>query len=94
MDLNLEEAILQAHEDEFKQSVDESMQYYVMMQYWELQGWTRVELSRLRDNRHAVDITYWLQENGFFDTVNYYRDGRRFLFEREEDATLFIMRWA
>ena len=94
MELNLEEAILQAHEDEFKQSVDESTMYYLMMKYWEEQGWTQVKLSRLQDNNHAVDITHWLQANGFIDTVNYYRDGREFVFERAEDATAFILRWA
>ena len=26
-------------------------------------GWTRVMLPRLIDNHHAIDITYWLEEN-------------------------------
>ena len=93
MELNLEEAILQAHEDEVRASIDESTMYYFCMRYWYEQGWTKVKLSRLQDNNHAVDITMWLSENGFFDTVNYYRNGRNFIFERAEDATAFIMRW-
>ena len=26
-------------------------------------GWVRVTLPSFVDNRHAVDITYWLEEN-------------------------------
>lgn len=92
--MDLERDILQDLSKEVADSIDSSLLYHIMSKYWEEQGWTKVTLSKLQDNRHAVDITVWLQENGFFDTVNYYRDGREFLFEREEDATMFIMRWA
>ena len=53
-------------------------------------GWTRVMIDRLQDNNHAVDITYWLEENcqGSFE-----RNGRDFIFENEKDATMFILRW-
>ena len=94
MELNLQEAILQAHEDEFRQSSDYSAMYYLMMKYWEEQGWTKVEISKIQDNNHAVDITMWLHDNGFKEGVNYYRDGREFLFKRSEDATVFTLRWA
>jgi hypothetical protein len=53
-------------------------------------GWTRVLLDRLRDNKHAIDITYWLEENC---QGAYERDGRDFLFENPKDATVFILRW-
>ena len=92
--MDLEKEILKDLSKEVQESIDSSMAYYLMMRYWQDQGWTPVKLSTLRDREHAVDITMWLQENGFFDTVNYYRDGREFLFERAEDATMFIMRWA
>lgn len=54
------------------------------------QGWTRVTLSRLQDNNHAIDITHWLSLNcmGDFD-----RDGRFFIFENEKDAVNFILTW-
>jgi hypothetical protein len=53
-------------------------------------GWTRVMLDRLQDNKHAVDISYWLDEqcHGAYE-----RNGRDFLFESEKDATMFILRW-
>jgi hypothetical protein len=53
-------------------------------------GWTRVMLSRLQDNRHAVDITYWLEEHC---QGAYEREGRDFLFEDSRDATFFTLKW-
>ncbi len=91
--MDLEKEILKELTKEVADSIDNSLLYHIMSKYWEEQGWTKVTLPTLQDQRHAVDITMWLQENGFFDTVNYYRDGREFIFERKEDATMFILRW-
>jgi len=53
-------------------------------------GWTRVMLDRLQDNKHAIDITIWLEEN----VKNpFERNGRDFIFEDSKDATMFILRW-
>jgi hypothetical protein len=53
-------------------------------------GWTRVMLDRLQDNKHAIDISLWLEEN----VKNpFERNGRDFIFEDSKDATLFILRW-
>jgi hypothetical protein len=53
-------------------------------------GWTRVLLDRLQDNKHAVDIGYWLEANC---KEPFERNGRDFLFESERDAVNFILRW-
>ena len=53
-------------------------------------GWTRIMLDRLQDNKHAIDITHWLAENCQHP---FERSGRDFIFENEQDATLFILRW-
>jgi hypothetical protein len=53
-------------------------------------GWTRVMLSRLQDNTHAIDITYWLEEHC---QGAYERNGRDFLFENTKDATMFTLKW-
>jgi hypothetical protein len=53
-------------------------------------GWTRVMISRLQDNNHAVDITYWLGEN---IKHPFERNGRDFIFEDPKDASMFILRW-
>ena len=53
-------------------------------------GWTRVMLPRLIDNHHAIDITYWLEENC---RQAFERNGRDFLFESAKDANWFKLRW-
>jgi hypothetical protein len=53
-------------------------------------GWHRVMIDRLQDNKHAIDITLWLEEN----VKNpYERNGRDFIFAAERDAVNFILRW-
>jgi hypothetical protein len=53
-------------------------------------GWTRVMLTRLTDNNHAVDITHWLALN---TKKAYERRGRDFIFESQKDANWFKLRW-
>jgi hypothetical protein len=53
-------------------------------------GWTRVTLSRLQDNKHAIDITYWIEE---YCTGAHEREGRDFIFENPKDASMFILKW-
>jgi len=53
-------------------------------------GWHRVMLPRLIDNNHAIDITYWLEENC---KRAFERNGRDFLFEDSKDANWFKLRW-
>ena len=53
-------------------------------------GWTRVLLDRLQDNKHAIDITIWLEEN---IKNPFERNGRDFIFENPKDASMFILRW-
>lgn len=53
-------------------------------------GWTRVMIDRFQDNKHAVDITYWLKENC---QGSYERNGRDFIFENDRDAVNFILKW-
>jgi len=53
-------------------------------------GWTRVMIPKLIDNRHAIDITYWLEANC---KRAYERSGRDFIFEDSKDANWFKLRW-
>ena len=53
-------------------------------------GWTRVMLPRLIDNEHAIDITYWLEDNCKHP---FERNGRDFIFESQQDANWFTLRW-
>ena len=53
-------------------------------------GWTRVMITRLTDNNHAVDIRHWLALN----TKKCYEwHGRDFIFEDAQDANWFVLRW-
>jgi hypothetical protein len=54
-------------------------------------GWKRHLLDRLKDNNHAVDISYWLDENC---RGAYERNGRDFIFEDERDYLMFVLTWA
>ena len=91
---NLEKIILKDMGDEFAKHVDEEMAYYLQFKYWESQGWTKIDIPKFQDNEHAVDITYWLDENHYVDRVNYYREGREFIFRDPEMAMVFALRWA
>jgi hypothetical protein len=53
-------------------------------------GWTRVMITRLIDNNHAVDIRHWLALN---TKKSYEWHGRDFIFEDARDANWFVLRW-
>jgi hypothetical protein len=53
-------------------------------------GWTRVMLTRLTDNNHAIDIRHWLALN---TKKSYECNGRDFIFESSKDANWFMLRW-
>jgi hypothetical protein len=82
----LEEKYAAAAAKEIADEIDRGVLWRMLIDM----GWHRVILSRLQDNIHAIDITFWLEEN----VKNpYQRDGRNFLFSAERDATMFILRW-
>jgi len=53
-------------------------------------GWTRVMITRLTDNNHAIDIRHWLSLN---TKKSYEWHGRDFIFEDARDANWFVLRW-
>ena len=85
-DVMLEKEILEAKAKEMQQEIDRE----VLWSFLKELGWTRVMLDRLQDNKHAIDITHWLALNC---NGAYERNGRDFLFEKEKDASHFILRW-
>jgi hypothetical protein len=86
MDMTLEEELLNKAGNELAREIDRE----VLWGLFEGMDWTRFKISRLTDNNHAVDISYWLDTNckGKFE-----RNGAEFLFEDSKDAVLFMMRW-
>lgn len=86
MAMNLQEQILEELGDKMYSAMD----FEILSDILCKSGWYRVDLSRLQDNKHAVDITFWLEDNC---QGKFHREGRHFLFERSSDAVLFTLRW-
>ncbi len=86
MGMTLEEEILNKAGKDMAREIDRE----VLWGLFEGVGWTQFKISRFTDNMHAVDISYWLEENcqGQFE-----RNGAEFLFEDSKDAVLFMLRW-
>jgi hypothetical protein len=53
------------------------------------EGWHRFDLT-VSSNKEAVDIAYWVEENCKY---KYIRNGTRYIFENEYDASRFVMKW-
>jgi hypothetical protein len=53
-------------------------------------GWTSVKLNEFRNNKEAVDITLWLEQNCTGEWKNL---STRYIFEKKKDAEWFILRW-
>jgi hypothetical protein len=84
--MSIEEEILNKAGNEMAREIDREVLWGMLKEI----GWTRVMLDRLQDNKHAIDITLWLEEN----VKNpFERNGRDFIFENQKDAVNFILRW-
>jgi hypothetical protein len=84
--MSIEEEILNKAGNEMAREIDREILWGMLQGI----GWTRVMLNRLQDNNHAIDITYWLEEN---IKNPFERNGRDFIFEDKMDAVNFILRW-
>ena len=84
--MNIEEEIAETLSKEISREIDKEILWGMLQGI----GWVRVTLPSFVDNKHAVDITYWLEEN-CKDRVE--RNGSDFLFEGGEDAVIFTLRW-
>lgn len=91
--IDLEQMVIDDLAAEIQQDIDSNIMYGLMMMYWKEQGWHTVKISKFQDNHHAVDITYWLSEQGLKDKEDYYRDGSEFVFRESKHATVFALRW-
>ena len=83
---NLEQEILDELGTQMQSEIDREILWGMLKEL----GWTRVMIDRFQDNKHAVDITYWLSENC---QGSYERRGSDFIFENESDAVNFILKW-
>jgi hypothetical protein len=83
---DLQNEIIDIAAKEMQQDIDREILWGMLKDM----GWTRVMISRLQDNEHAIDITLWLEEN---IKNPFERNGRDFIFEDPKDATMFILKW-
>ena len=84
--MNLEDDIADKLDNDLAREVDREILWGMLQGM----GWTRVMIPKFIDNHHAIDITYWLEENC---KKAYERSGRDFLFEDTKDANWFKLRW-
>ena len=84
--MTIEDEIMQKMAEQMSTEVDREILWGML----EGMGWTRVLLPKLIDNHHAIDITYWLEENC---RNPFERNGRDFIFESQKDANWFMLRW-
>ena len=83
---NLEKEILDELGTKMQSEIDREVMWGMLKNL----GWRRVMLDRFTDNKHAVDITYWLEANC---KNPFERSGADFIFESEIDAVNFTLKW-
>jgi len=84
--MNLEDELASKMSMQMQKEIDKEILWGMLKEL----GWTRVMIDRFQDNKHAVDITYWLSENC---EGAYERSGADFIFENNRDAVNFILKW-
>jgi hypothetical protein len=84
--MSLEDEILEELGTKMQSEIDREILWGMLIKI----GWRRVNLDRFTDNKHAIDITHWLDQHchNAFE-----RSGKDFIFESDVDAVNFIMRW-
>jgi hypothetical protein len=85
--INMQDEILEELDSQMHSAIDFEILTDVLVKSC---GWHRVSLERFRDNRHAVDITTWCQDNV---KNQWKRNGCHFIFENTGDAVNFTFKW-
>ena len=84
--MNIQEEMIEFKAKQLSDEIDREVLWGMLQGI----GWTRIMLTRLTDNNHAVDITHWLALNC---KNSFERSGRDFIFEDARDANWFVLRW-
>ena len=84
--MNLQEQIVEELASEMHSAIDFEILADVLCRF----GWHKIDLERFRDNKQAIDIVTWCQDNIKND---WKRNGCHFIFEDMGDAVNFTMRW-
>ncbi len=81
--MNISEEIVNQVADQMSKDIDTLVLMSAL-------GWTSVKLNGFRNNKEAVDITLWLEQNCTGEWKNL---STRYIFEKKKDAEWFILRW-
>ena len=81
--MNISEEIINQAADQMAKDIDT----LVLMSALD---WSSVKLNRFSNNIEAVDIIEWINANCVGEWKNL---GTRFIFEKQQDAEWFILRW-
>jgi len=83
---NLEEQITAELATKMQSEMDREILWGMLVKI----GWTRVLLPRFDNREHAVDVLEWVEQNC---KNPHERKGNEFIFENDQDAVNFILKW-
>jgi hypothetical protein len=84
--MNLEEQIA----DKLGREISQHIDFELMLDLLKACGWHKIEISRFRDNHHAIDIQGWCESNA---QGRYKHRDKIFIFENQIDAVNFALKW-
>lgn len=87
MNTQLEERLKQKLSKEIADNIDWEM----LADIYKSVGWTELHFSPHVEALLAYEISTWMKSNL---TGHYTSRGTRWLFEKQKDATLFVLRWS
>ena len=76
--------------DRLSRDMAADMDFSIMADMLEQQGWYHVELPYFESRHHAVDVVNWVEDHC---QGRRYNHSREYIFEKLEDASLFALRW-
>ncbi len=84
--MGLKEDIL----DDISNSIAKEMDWHIIADVLVSSGWTSIQIKRFRNNKEAVDINLWLEQNCTGEWKNL---ATRYIFKQKQDAEWFSLRW-
>jgi hypothetical protein len=85
--MNLEDKIIQELAEEMHSEIDFDILSSLLVDA----GWHKIELTRFKDNKQAVDVVEWCHDNL---KGEWQRRGKKFVFQNTGDAVNFTLKWA
>ena len=84
--MNIEDQIIEELGTKMASEIDKEILWGMLANL----GWTRVLLPRFNSREHSVDVITWLEDNC---KSPYERKGSEVIFESEQEAAWFVLKW-